>query len=401
MVIVGGGKAGARAVVGFRENSWAGPITLVSDEELPPYDRPPLSKAAISGDDEPQPTYLLDEDMITSLGATFLRGKAATAIDRAAKTLKLADGTQITYDRLLIATGAAPRKLSQPGAERSLLLRDFADSTRIRNELSAGRHIVIIGGGFIGLELASSAAKRGCQVTVIEAQPRILMRGVTEEISALVAERHVVSGVTILTGITVAKIGTGKVVFSDGREISADTVIAGIGAAPRMELAERSGLAIDNGIACNTYMQTSDPNIYAVGDCCSFPHPVFDHRRLRLEAWRNASDQAIVAVENMLGGTRHYEAVPWFWTDQYELTLQIAGLPDMGVSVVKRPLRDGAFILCHLNAEGRLVGASGIGQGNIIARDVRLLEMLIGKRASPDAAILADASVQLKSLLKP
>ena len=401
MVIVGGGKAGARAVVGFRENSWAGPITLVSDEELPPYDRPPLSKAAISGDDEPQPTYLLDEDMITSLGATFLRGKAATAIDRAAKTLKLADGTQITYDRLLIATGAAPRKLSQPGAERSLLLRDFADSTRIRNELSAGRHIVIIGGGFIGLELASSAAKRGCQVTVIEAQPRILMRGVTEEISMLVAERHAAAGVTILTGITVAKIGTGKVVFSDGREISADTVIAGIGAAPRMELAERSGLAIDNGIACNTYMQTSDPNIYAVGDCCSFPHPVFDHRRLRLEAWRNASDQAIVAVENMLGGTRHYEAVPWFWTDQYELTLQIAGLPDMGVSVVKRPLRDGAFILCHLNAEGRLVGASGIGQGNIIARDVRLLEMLIGKRASPDAAILADASVQLKSLLKP
>ena len=401
MVIVGGGKAGARAVVGFRENSWAGPITLVSDEELPPYDRPPLSKAAISGDDEPQPTYLLDEDMITSLGATFLRGKAATAIDRAAKTLKLADGTQITYDRLLIATGAAPRKLSQPGAERSLLLRDFADSTRIRNELSAGRHIVIIGGGFIGLELASSAAKRGCQVTVIEAQPRVLMRGVTEEISMLVAERHAAAGVTILTGITVAKIGTGKVVFSDGREISADTVIAGIGAAPRMELAERSGLAIDNGIACNTYMQTSDPNIYAVGDCCSFPHPVFDHRRLRLEAWRNASDQAIVAVENMLGGTRHYEAVPWFWTDQFELTLQIAGLPDMGVSVVKRPLRDGAFILCHLNAEGRLVGASGIGQGNIIARDVRLLEMLIGKRAFPDAAILADASVQLKSLLKP
>ena len=401
MVIVGGGKAGARAVVGFRENSWAGPITLVSDEELPPYDRPPLSKAAISGEDEPQPTYLLDEDMITSLGATFLRGKAATAIDRAAKTLKLADGTQITYDRLLIATGATPRKLSQPGAEHSLLLRDFADSTRIRNELSAGRHIVIIGGGFIGLELASSAAKRGCQVTVIEAQPRVLMRGVTEEISMLVAERHAAAGVTILTGITVAKIGTGKVVFSDGREISADTVIAGIGAAPRMELAERSGLAIDNGIACNTYMQTSDPNIYAVGDCCSFPHPVFDHRRLRLEAWRNASDQAIVAVENMLGGTRHYEAVPWFWTDQFELTLQIAGLPDMGVSVVKRPLRDGAFILCHLNAEGRLVGASGIGQGNIIARDVRLLEMLIGKRAFPDAAILADASVQLKSLLKP
>ena len=400
MVIVGGGKAGARAVVGLRENGWAGPITLVSDEVLPPYDRPPLSKAAISDESEPQPTYLLDDDMINSLGATFLRGKAATAIDKTGKTLKLADGARIPYDRLLIATGAGPRELSQPGAERSLTLRDFADSVKIRNEFSSGKRIAIIGGGFIGLELASSAATRGCQVTVIEAQPRILMRGVTEEISQVVAGRHAAAGVTILTGISVAKIEADKVICPDGREIAADIVIAGIGAAPRIELAERAGLSIDNGIACNTYLQTSDPNIYAVGDCCSFPHPVFDHRRLRVEAWRNASDQAIVAVENMLGGTRHYEAVPWFWTDQYELTLQIAGLPDMGHSVVKRPLRDGAFILCHFNGDGRLVGASGIGQGNIIARDVRLLEMLIGKRASPDAAILADPAVQLKSLLK-
>jgi 3-phenylpropionate/trans-cinnamate dioxygenase ferredoxin reductase subunit len=400
MVIVGGGKAGARAVVGFRENGWSGPVTLVSDEILPPYDRPPLSKAAISEEAEPQPTYLLDEDMITSLGATFLRGAAATAIDRSAKILNLADGQEIPYDRLLIATGADPRKLSQPGSECTLTLRDFADAIKIRSEFLGGKNIAVIGGGFIGLELASSAATRGCHVTVIEAQPRILMRGVTEEISQVIAARHAAAGVTILTGIGVAKIEANKVVFSDGREIAADIVIAGIGASPRVRLAEQAGLSLDNGIACNSYLQTSDSNIYAVGDCCSFPHPVFDHRRLRLEAWRNASDQAIVAVENMLGGTRHYEAVPWFWSDQFDLTLQIAGLPDMGVSVVKRPLRDGAFILCHLSGAGRLVGASGIGQGNIIARDVRLLELLIGKCATLDAAVLADPSVQLKSLLK-
>ena len=400
MVIVGGGKAGARAVVGFRENGWSGSITLISDENLPPYDRPPLSKAAISDKMEPQPTYLLDEDMITSLGATFLRGAAATAINRNAKILNLADGQQISYDRLLIATGADPRKLSQPGSEHTLTLRDFADAVKIRSEFLDGKSIAVIGGGFIGLELASSAATRGCRVTVIEAQPRILMRGVTEEISQVVAARHAAAGVTILTGIRVAKIETNKVIFSDGREIAADIVIAGIGASPRISLAEQAGLSLDNGIACNSYLQTSDSNIYAVGDCCSFPHPVFEHRRLRLEAWRNASDQAIVAVENMLGGTRHFEAVPWFWSDQFELTLQIAGLPDMGVSVVKRPLRDGAFILCHLNGAGRLVGASGIGQGNIIARDVRLLELLIGKRATIDAAVLADPAVQLKSLLK-
>ena len=400
MVIVGGGKAGARAVVGFRENGWSGSITLVSDENLPPYDRPPLSKATISEESEPQPTYLLDEDMITSLGATFLRGAAATAIDRSAKILNLADGKQIPYDRLLIATGADPRKLSQPGSECTLTLRDFADAVKIRGEFLDGKSIAVIGGGFIGLELASSAATRGCHVTVIEAQPRILMRGVTEEISQVVAARHAAAGVTILTGISVAKIETNKVVFSDGREIASDIVIAGIGASPRIGLAEQAGLSLDNGIACNSYLQTSDSNIYAVGDCCSFPHPVFENRRLRLEAWRNAGDQAIVAVENMLGGTRHYEAVPWFWSDQFDLTLQIAGLPDMGVSVVKRPLRDGAFILCHLNADGRLVGASGIGQGNIIARDVRLLELLIGKRATIDTTVLADPSVQLKSLLK-
>ena len=400
MVIVGGGKAGARAVVGFRENGWSGSITLVSDENLPPYDRPPLSKATISEESEPQPTYLLDEDMITSLGATFLRGAAATAIDRSAKILNLADGQKIPYDRLLIATGADPRKLSQPGSECTLTLRDFADAVKIRGEFLDGKSIAVIGGGFIGLELASSAATRGCHVTVIEAQPRILMRGVTEEISQVVAARHAAAGVTILTGISVAKIETNKVVFSDGREIASDIVIAGIGASPRIGLAEQAGLSLDNGIACNSYLQTSDSNIYAVGDCCSFPHPVFENRRLRLEAWRNAGDQAIVAVENMLGGTRHYEAVPWFWSDQFDLTLQIAGLPDMGVSVVKRPLRDGAFILCHLNADGRLVGASGIGQGNIIARDVRLLELLIGKRATIDTTVLADPSVQLKSLLK-
>ena len=401
MVIVGGGKAGARAAVAFRENAWKGPVTLITDEALAPYDRPPLSKAAIMDEAEPQPTYLLDEGMMASLEVNFLRGAAATAIDRSAKTVSLADGKKIPYDRLLIATGAEPRKLSLSGSERALLLRDIGDSVRIRNEFSEGRNIAIIGGGFIGLELASSAAKRGCRVTVIEAQPRILMRGVTEEIAMRIAARHAEAGVTILAGASIGHIGPDKIVLSDEREIAADIIIAGIGASPRFRLAEQAGLAIDNGIACNTYLQTSDPHIFAVGDCCSFPHPVFGNERLRLEAWRNASDQAIVAVENMLGGQRQYEAVPWFWTDQYELNLQIAGLPHLGVSIVKRSPKEGALILCHVGAEGRLMGASGIGQGNAIARDIRLLEMLIGKRASPDAAQLADPSFQLKSLLKP
>ena len=401
MVIVGGGKAGARAAVAFRENAWKGPVTLISDEAFAPYDRPPLSKAAIMDEAEPQPTYLLDEGMMASLEVNFLRGAAATFIDRNAKTVSLADGKKIPYDRLLIATGAEPRKLSLAGSERALLLRDIGDSIRIRREFSEGRNIAIIGGGFIGLELASSAAKRGCRVTVIEAQPRILMRGVPPEIASRIAARHAEAGVAILGAASITHIGLDKIVLSDGREIAADIIIAGIGAAPRFKLAEQAGLAIDNGIACNTYLQTSDPHIFAVGDCCSFPHPVFGNERLRLEAWRNASDQAIVAVENMLGGQRPYEAVPWFWTDQYELTLQIAGLPHRGVSIVQREPKEGALILCHLDGDGRLVGASGIGQGNSVARDIRLLEMLIGKKAAPDPALLADPTFQLKSLLKP
>jgi 3-phenylpropionate/trans-cinnamate dioxygenase ferredoxin reductase subunit len=227
------------------------------------------------------------------------------------------------------------------------------------------------------------------------------MRGVPLEIATRIAARHADAGVAILTDAGIAHIGPDRILLSDGREVPADIIIAGIGAAPRIKLAEQAGLALDNGIACNTYLQTSDPHIFAVGDCCSFPHPVFGNERLRLEAWRNASDQAIVAVENMLGGQRAYEAVPWFWTDQFELNLQIAGLPHRGVSVAQRVPKEDALILCHLDAEGRLVGASGIGPGNSIARDIRLLEMLIGKKAVPDPALLADPAFQLKSLLKP
>jgi 3-phenylpropionate/trans-cinnamate dioxygenase ferredoxin reductase subunit len=401
MVIVGGGKAGARAAVAFRENAWKGLVTLISDEALAPYDRPPLSKAAIMEESEPQPVYLLDEDMMASLEVNFLRGSAATAIDRDAKSVLLADGKKIPYDRLLIATGAEPRQLSQAGAGRALLLRDLAHSAKIRSEFISGKSVAIIGGGFIGLELAASAAKRGCRVTVIEALPRILMRGVPPDIATRIAARHAESGVAILTNAGIAEIGSDRILLSDGREVPADIVIAGIGAAPRTKLAEQAGLALDNGIACNTYLQTSDPHIFAVGDCCSFPHPVFGNERLRLEAWRNASDQAIVAVENMIGGQRSYEAVPWFWTDQYELNLQIAGLPHHGVSIVQRVPKENALILCHLDGDGRLVGASGIGQGNSIARDIRLLEMLIGKKAVPDPALLADPAFPLKSLLKP
>lgn len=400
MVIVGAGKAGARAVIGLREHGWQGAITLIGEETLPPYDRPPLSKASIAEEAEPTPVLLLDEETITSLGATWIGGAEAVAIDRASKQVRLADGRAIAYRKLLIATGAKPRPLSCVGAERAMLLRDFADTLSLRAAFLPGATVAIIGGGFIGLELAATATKRGANVTVIEALPRVLMRGVTEEIAAVVTARHTEAGVTILVDSKVAHISSDAVLLSDGRRIPADVVVAGIGAFPAHALAERAGLRIDNGIACDAMLRTSDPDIYASGDCCSFPHAVFGGKRMRLEAWRSAQDQAAVAAENMVGGNRAYEAVPWFWSDQYELTLQIAGEPSIGASLVKRPLKDGAFILCHLDGEGVLVGASGIGPGNAIARDIRLCELLIGKRAKPDRAALADPMFQLRTLLK-
>jgi 3-phenylpropionate/trans-cinnamate dioxygenase ferredoxin reductase subunit len=399
MVIVGAGKAGASAIVALREHGWSGAITLIGEELHAPYDRPPLSKSAITGELEPEPTFILDVALLNSLGVTFVAGTAAVSVDRMDKIVVLADGRRIPFHRLLIATGARARALPLPSAEHVRTLRDFSESKSLRAELTPGRRVAIIGGGYIGLELAASANARGCMSTVIEVQPRVLMRGVPATIASRVAERHALAGVSIITGATVNRIEREAIVLRDGRNISADIMIAGVGSVPETSLAQTAGLTLDNGIACDTQMRTSDPHIFAAGDCCSFTHPLYDNRRIRLEAWRSAQDQGAVAAQNMLGANRTYEAVPWFWSDQYELTLQIAGLPTDGLQMVTRQLRDGAFIDFQLDPNGRLVCASGIGPGNFIARDIRLAQMLIAKRAVPDPAALADAATGLKSLM--
>ncbi|MFM8747232.1 MAG: NAD(P)/FAD-dependent oxidoreductase [Aestuariivirga sp.] len=400
MVIIGGGMAGARAIVSLRANGWQGAVSLITEETLLPYERPPLSKAMLTDEPEPQPVYLLDKSMLASLNATVIRGVRATGIDRGAKQALLADGRAIAYHKLLIATGAKPRKLTIQGGELAYTLRDFADGDHLRKSLRASTSAAIIGGGFIGLEVASSACKLGCAVTLIEAQPRILMRGVPEEIARVVHARHAAAGVRMEVGTGLTAVETNGVLLADGRKVKAGIVIAGIGATPETTLAQQAGLAIDNGIACDAQLRTSDPDIYAAGDCCSFPHGLFGGKRMRLEAWRNATDQANVATENMLGGSKSYVAVPWFWSDQYELSLQIAGVPGDGVATVRRQLAEDSFVIFHLDGAGRLVAASGIGPGNAISRDVKLAEMLIAKRATPLPEALADSTVQLKTLLK-
>ncbi len=398
MVIIGAGMAGHRAVISLRANGYDGAITLIGEEQLLPYDRPPLSKSAITDESAPAPVWLLDASIAASLKCQTILGTEVKVINRSAKSVSTSAG-DIPYSKLLIATGAKPRKLNAPGGEHALLLRNFEDAVALRERFQPGKNIVVIGGGFIGLELASSATKRGCNVTVIEAQPRILMRGVPEEIANIVHGSHVAAGVNMQIGKGVKSLQQHSVTLSDDSIISADTIVAGIGAAPEIRIASDAGLTIDNGIAVSATLQTSDPDIYAAGDCCSFIHPHYK-KRIRLEAWRNAQDQGNIAAENMAGGRKSYAAIPWFWSDQFDLSLQIAGLAQEGPVTVTRRISETSMLLFHTAQDGRLMGASGIGPGNSIARDIKLAEKLIAKGAAPAAAQLEDPNVQLKTILK-
>ena len=399
IVIVGAGETGARAAAALRETHYTGPITLIGAERHLPYERPPLSKAAMICADEPAAATILTEAQLAAHTIRHLSGVAVTEIDRAGHTVLLDDGRRIPYAKLLLATGARPRRLTTPGAENAavLYLRTFDDARALRARLVPGIRLVVIGGGFIGLEIAASALARGCSVTVVEMAPRILGRAVPAEVAATVAEAHTAAGIRLITGIGLAGIEGSVVVLADGTRLACDTIIAGVGAIPETALAQSAGLAVENGIRVNGQLMTDDPDIFAAGDCCAFPHPVFEGRRLRLEAWRNARDQGNHVAQAMLGDRTAFDAIPWFWSDQHDQTLQIAGLPDEGDTTVTRDL-GGTTLYFHLKA-GRLVGASAFGPMAKVAREIRLGEMLIARRAHPPAAALADPSVKLKSLL--
>ena len=402
-VIIGAGECGARAAFALREKGFSGGITLVGAEPLAPYERPPLSKTGSA--DAADPKFIATAERYAENGIRLLIGLEAGDIDTASKTVTLSDGTALSYDRLLLATGASAR--SFPGAPEDSphirALRTHHDAMALRDAMKPGRHIAIIGGGFIGLELAAMARFLGADVTVIEGLERVLKRGVPEEIAHLLTERHRAEGIDIRCGVSIESLteGGGKALIrlSTGELIEADLALVGIGARPNVEIAERAGLAIENGIAVDAYLRTSVPDVFAAGDCCSFPLAIYDGRRVRLESWRNAQEQGTLAAANLLGFNEAVSAVPWFWSDQYDVTLQIAGLAEGAVTHLRRDLSGGAFILFHLDADGRLLAASGIGPGNAVARDIRLAEMLIAARAHPDPAALTSSDIKLKSLL--
>lgn len=400
MLIIGAGESGVRAALALREAGFDGAVTLVGAERHAPYERPPMSKELMLAAEELPPKTIATLERLASAEIVFQPARVAEAIERATKQVRLAGGDALPYDRLLLATGASPRRLNVPGADDGhvVYLRTHDDALRIRSRLRPGASVAIVGGGFIGLELAAAARQRDAEVTVIEALPRLLTRGVPEEIATRLAARHAAAGVRLLFGQGVSAIDAEGVALADGGAVRAETIVVGIGAAPETRLAAGAGLDIDNGVKVDAWLRTSDPDIFAAGDCCSFPLALYGGRRVRLESWRSAQELGGLAARNMLGADEPISAVPWFWSDQYELTLQMAGLADEGETVVRRESAD-ALVLFHLKQDGRLVAASGIGVGNAVARDIRVAEMLIGRQARPDAAALADAGVKLKGLL--
>ena len=404
MVIVGGGQCGARAAHALRTNGWEGAISLIGRERRLPYERPPLSKAVLVGELDASQCEIYGEAFYREHEIDVIVDSPVLEVDRQRQVVRVADGRDIAYSRLLLATGAAPRTLAVPGngLQGIHVLRTDIHANEIAHELMPGRRIVVIGAGFIGLEVAASAVRKGCEVIVLEAAPRALMRAVPASVTDLIVDMHRAMGVDVRFDVQLRRfVGEHRVTgveLAGGESIPCDSVIVGVGVQPCTELAQSCGLQVDNGIVVDATLRTADPAIFAAGDVCSFEHPLFN-RRIRLECWKNAEDQARVAASNMLGHDEKSRFVPWFWSDQYDTTIQIAGLPSLGSTTVVRETGATSRVFFALSSEGVLVGASGIGTTGEIAKDIRISQDLIAKQARPSPAALMDRTFKLRSLL--
>lgn len=403
MVIVGAGQTGGRAALALRERGYGGPVTLIGEEASSPYERPQLSKAFLTGRADLPDFNFATREILDRAGVDFRASATAQAIDREAREVVLADGGRVPYAKLLLATGRRVRRLPLEGpvADRVHYLRTLEDAHRLKGVLAGRPDVVVIGGGFIGLEVASSAVELGCGTTVVELAPRLLSRAVPAPLAEVLQERHRAAGVELALGASVASIGEADdgrlaVHLGDGRELRADVVLAGIGAVPRDELARDAGLDVDNGIVVDETLATGDPDIFAAGDVCAFPGALGP--LVRLESWKNAEVQGALAARNMLGAGEPYREVPWFWSDQYELTLQIAGHPEHGVTAVERPV-EGGRLFFHLDADGRLVGVSSVGPPSV-GKEAKIGQAMLERGVSPDPAKLADPGQKLKALLR-
>ncbi|HEX3593074.1 MAG TPA: FAD-dependent oxidoreductase [Pseudonocardiaceae bacterium] len=385
-VIVGAGLAGAKAVEALREQGYDGTITLVGDEQHRPYERPPLSKDYLAGKAERDSVFVHTADWYDEHNVTLRSGVTATAIDRGAHRVDLSDGSSVEYDKLLLATGATPRAL--PGADGVLYLRRIEDSDRIRQVLSTGGHLVVIGAGWIGMEVAAAARQAGLTVTVLETLELPLLRVLGPEIAQVFATLHTDNGVDLRLGVKVEQILTGPdgkanaVRLADGTRIDADAVLVGIGAVPNTSLAQDAGLTVDNGVVVDASLRTSDPDIFAAGDVANADHPTMG-RQIRVEHWANALNQPAIAAAGMLGGTKRYEELPYFYTDQYDLGMEYIGHGEGYDQVVVRgDLASREFIAFWLR-DGRVIAGMNVNVWDVVDPIKALIRS--GMRVDPDA----------------
>ncbi|PYB78850.1 NAD(FAD)-dependent dehydrogenase [Pseudomonas sp. LB-090624] len=400
VVIIGAGQAGFQVAASLRQGGYEGSVTIVGDENNIPYQRPPLSKSYLKN--------LADETSIQLRPANFyadnriemIKGDKVERIDRAAKVVVTASGKVLAYDKLAITTGTRPRPLDLPGAKLPGVhaLRSFLQAADLRDDIQTKQNIVIIGGGFIGLEVAACAAGLGKTVTVLEYAPRLMGRAVSTVSSDFFKAYHESIGVRVITDARIERIkGVERakgVSLHNGEQIPCDLILVGVGALPNVELAEHAGLTCDNGILVNEFAVTSDADIVSAGDCTNHPNP-FANGRFRLESVQNAIDQAKVAAASMLGTASAYSAAPWFWSDQGEIKLQTVGLP-LGTDelVVRGSPDEKKFSVFHYR-EGKLIAVESINS----AGDHMVARKLITTGTSPSPARVCDSTVELKSLL--
>lgn len=384
-VIVGAGQAGVQVAVELRAAGYEGAVTLVGDEAALPYHRPPLSKAYLTGEKSLDALQMRGAAFYVEQRVALMQGERAVAIDRDKRRVSLSGGTALAYDHLVLATGATARRLSCPGHDLDgvLVLRGLEDADALKARLAAAASLVVVGGGFIGLEAAASARKLGKAVTVIEQQDRLMARAVGPGISRHFAEAHAGHGVSLRLGEGVAEIlGQGGkargVRLASGADIQADIVLAGVGVTPNSGIAAEAGLGVANGILVDEAQVTDDPRILALGDVCAFPHA---GGAIRLESVQNAVDQAKVVAASIMGRPAQYRAVPWFWSDQYDLKLQMVGLSHGADHVEERGSRsDNRFSIFYFKA-GRLIAIDSVNRPADHMRGRKLL--------APEAAPIA------------
>jgi len=390
IIVVGASHAGAQLCASLRQEGWSEDIVLIGDEPEPPYHRPPLSKTFLTGHASLDDLLIRAPEFYVKQGITLQTGRV-TAINREAHSITMADGSTLAYSKLALCLGARPRRLTLPGIDLPgvHLLRTLTDINAIRADLSVTRHAVILGAGYIGLETAASLRKLGIAVTVLEAAERVLERVTAPVVSEFYARVHREEGVTLRTQCHVSAIlGEQRVegvALTSGEIIAADLVIVGIGVVPNTELAADAGLTVDNGIVINAHAVSSDPDIVAAGDCASFTCPRYG-RQLRLESVPNAAEHAKVAAATLCGKTKHISALPWFWSDQYDLKLQIAGLNTGydAVEVIGDPTTGRSFACLYLR-EGRLIAADCINSPHeFMRRKMALTESLLTSASAPN-----------------